>query len=77
MKTYIASTSIDVIVMSHTDHVLENVRRGVSIKVLTVSLGQRQDLSFLKGVRGTISICEFELICERWSCWLVMIFVLN
>ena len=65
VKTYIASTSINVIVMSDTDHVLENVRRGVNIKVLTVSLGQCQDLSFLKGVRGTISICEFELFCER------------
>ena len=56
-KTYIARTSINVIIMPDTDHVVSNRSARSFMNVHTVSLGHCQDLSFLKGVRGTISIC--------------------
>ena len=41
LKAYIASTSVDIIIVTNTDHVIVNVITSSCIKVLTISLGQR------------------------------------
>ena len=41
VKVYIACTSVDIIIVTNTDHVIVNVITSSCIKVLTISLGQR------------------------------------